>query len=184
MVFVPFTGVDNHNKSITFAVGLLLNEDIPSYVWLFENFKKAMGNEPHVLLTDQDPAVISAVDTVFKHTTHRFCIWHIMFKLPSKLPSSTYNHPDFKKRFNDVVWSTDLSREEFAQSWHQLLYGFKLDSNHWLLRMFSLRSFWICAFFNDVEMGGLMRTTSRSESQNSFFSTFINPHATLVEFMM
>ncbi|XP_031108444.1 protein FAR1-RELATED SEQUENCE 5-like [Ipomoea triloba] len=46
MVFTPLTGIDNHKKSITFAAGLLTKEDIASYIWLFEHFKKAMGAEP------------------------------------------------------------------------------------------------------------------------------------------
>ena len=72
MVFVPFTGVDNHKRSITFGFGLLLNEDIGSYVWLFENFKKAVGNEPYIILTDQDGAVKAAVDQVFNSAVHIF----------------------------------------------------------------------------------------------------------------
>ena len=65
MVFVPFTGVDNNKKSITFAFGLLLKEDVEAYVWLFQNFKQAMGHEPFIILTDQDPAVKQAIERVF-----------------------------------------------------------------------------------------------------------------------
>ncbi|XP_074313933.1 uncharacterized protein LOC141649136 [Silene latifolia] len=41
---------------------------------------------------------------------------------------------------------------------------------------------WIPAYFKDVSMSGLMRVTSRSESENSFFDRFLTPHLTLVEF--
>ena len=85
MVFVPFTGVDNNNSSATFAFGLLLNEDTSSYIWLFENFKKSMGHEPYVVLTDQDPSVKFAVESVFTSAVHRFCMWHIMFKVHVKV---------------------------------------------------------------------------------------------------
>ncbi|KAL9666063.1 hypothetical protein QQ045_000385 [Rhodiola kirilowii] len=33
MVFVPFTGIDNHKSSITLAAGLLSKEDVESYIW-------------------------------------------------------------------------------------------------------------------------------------------------------
>ncbi|GKD36841.1 FAR1-related sequence 5-like protein [Tanacetum coccineum] len=36
----------------------------------------------------------------------------------------------------------------------------------------------------NVQLFGLMRTTSRSESENSFFKSFTSPRATLVSFMM
>ncbi|KAK9723926.1 hypothetical protein RND81_05G034800 [Saponaria officinalis] len=35
MVFTPFTGIDNHKKSVTFACALLSNEDEESFVWVF-----------------------------------------------------------------------------------------------------------------------------------------------------
>ena len=34
MIFVPFTGVDNHMHCVTFGVGLLLNETVESYEWV------------------------------------------------------------------------------------------------------------------------------------------------------
>ncbi|XP_074265542.1 protein FAR-RED IMPAIRED RESPONSE 1-like [Silene latifolia] len=39
-------------------------------------------------------------------------------------------------------------------------------------------------YFRDLFLGGLMRTTSRSESENHFFSNFTNPNLILVEFWM
>ncbi|XP_031131769.1 protein FAR1-RELATED SEQUENCE 12-like [Ipomoea triloba] len=33
-VFVPFTGIDNHKKCVTFGAGLISREDRPSYAWL------------------------------------------------------------------------------------------------------------------------------------------------------
>lgn len=56
IVFVPFTGVNNRKSCVTFVVGLLAKEDVASYSWLCENFKKAMGHEPICVVTDQDPS--------------------------------------------------------------------------------------------------------------------------------
>ncbi|KAK9671725.1 hypothetical protein RND81_12G050500 [Saponaria officinalis] len=38
MVFTPFTGIDNHKKSVTFACALLSNEDEESFVWVIIEF--------------------------------------------------------------------------------------------------------------------------------------------------
>lgn len=43
-MFVPFTGMDNHKKSVMFVAGLIAKEDVGSYVWLLDNFKQAMGS--------------------------------------------------------------------------------------------------------------------------------------------
>jgi len=50
--------------------------------------------------------------------------------------------------------------------------------------MFEIQSMWIPAYFKDVLLAGIMRTTSRSESDNSFYGNFLNPNVNLVEFWM
>ena len=48
-------------------------------------------------------------------------------------------------------------------------------------------TFGICGYlhiFKDLFLGVVSRTTSRSESENRFFSNFVNPHLSLVEFLM
>ena len=184
MVFVPFTGIDNHKCSITFGCGLLLNEDTQSYVWLFENFKKSMGHAPHVIMTDQDGAVKAAVAIVFPNVIHRFCMWHIMFKVPTKVKLDPSVVENFRNRFNSTVWSVFPKPQEFEDQWHSIISDFHLESNTWLHSMFELRRFWIPAFFSEVTMSGLMRTTSRSEIQNFFFSNFIRASSSLSLFLV
>ncbi|XP_074271437.1 protein FAR1-RELATED SEQUENCE 5-like [Silene latifolia] len=61
---------------------------------------------------------------------------------------------------------------------------FQLEDNAWLKYLFSKRQRWIPAYYRDIPLGCLLRTTQRSESENSFFKCFENPHGTLVEFWM
>ncbi|XP_021773603.1 protein FAR1-RELATED SEQUENCE 5-like [Chenopodium quinoa] len=71
MVFGPFMGVDHHKKCVTFAVGFNAKEDVASFEWLFRTFVKAMGGrEPNCLITDQDPAMKIAVNSVFQQCEH------------------------------------------------------------------------------------------------------------------
>ncbi|XP_074266669.1 protein FAR1-RELATED SEQUENCE 5-like [Silene latifolia] len=145
MVFVPFTGVDHHKRCITFGAGLIGDESIECYTWLFKIFLEAMGGwQPRIIIIDQDKSMKSVVPEVFKESTHRLCMWHIMKKLREKVSYQLFQDEDFKTRLN---------REQ-----------------------------WIPAYFKDVSMSGLMRVTSRSESENSFFDRFLTPHLTLVEF--
>ncbi|XP_031096905.1 protein FAR1-RELATED SEQUENCE 5-like [Ipomoea triloba] len=113
MVFTSFIGIDNHKKSITFAAGLLTKEDIASYVWLFEHFKKAMGAEPKVIVTDQDPSMRQAIPAVFNEARHRFCMWHIMCKVGEEVGSVLSKNEIFRKKLNSVVWSSYLEPLEF-----------------------------------------------------------------------
>ena len=184
MVFVPFTDVDNHNHSITFGFGLLLNEDIESYVWLFENFKNAVCSKTNIILTDQDGAVKAVVEKVFTTDVHRFCMWHIMLKVHVKVKVDSDRTQEFKRRFNYVVWSSEISVDDFENGWNSIVADFHLEDNTWLQSLYDLRSYWIPAFFHSVKMGGLLRTTSRSECQNNFFSNFITPSSSLVVFLL
>jgi len=91
---------------------------------------------------------------------------------------------DFKKKFNDIVWNISISTEKFEEKWLETMKEYKLENHPWFTNMFQIRSTWIPAYFTDLPMSGLMRTTSRSESENSFFSNFTNAGATLIHLMM
>ncbi|GKA95154.1 FAR1-related sequence 5-like protein [Tanacetum coccineum] len=102
----------------------------------------------------------------------------------SQICKEIYNETDFKERFDKIVWNMFIEPLEFEEKWAQLIEDFGLQSHKWLKKMFNLREIWIPAYFIDSPLYGLMRTTSRSESENSFFKSFTSPGATLVSFMM
>nr|XP_043630250.1 protein FAR1-RELATED SEQUENCE 5-like [Erigeron canadensis] len=184
MVFVPFTGIDNHNRCVTFGAGLLKNENIESYSWLLNVFLKSHNRQPRLVLTDQDPAMFEAVKTVMNESQQRLCMWHIMKKLPLKVCSDLLNNTDLRKRLHKLVWNVFLEPDEFENRWMSLIKEFQLEDNNWLSDMFQLRQSWIPAYFNHLPMCCLMKTTSRSESSNAFFKVFSHKSNTLVQFML
>ncbi|XP_019150575.1 PREDICTED: protein FAR1-RELATED SEQUENCE 5-like [Ipomoea nil] len=181
MVLVPFTGVDNHKRGVTFAMGLISREDVDSYVWLLQQFKSAMSCVPSCTITDQDPSMRVAVPQVFDTTRHRFCMWHIMSKVGEKVGNVLSKDEEFRRALNDVVWCETSSVEEFERGWQDVMKKHSLGDHRWFRLMYDLRSYWIPAYFNDIFMGGLLRTTSRSEAANSVFGSCTNQHASLSE---
>ena len=85
MVFVPFTGIDNHNRCVIFAAALLASESAKRYTWLLKRFKKIFVTVPKVVVTDQDPAMKIAIEKILPDVRHRLCMWHIMSKLTTKV---------------------------------------------------------------------------------------------------
>ena len=81
------------------------------------------------------------------------------------------------------MWTDILTPEEFESEWEVVIGEFNLADNDWLSDIFALRESWIPAYYRMEELSGLMRTTSRSESENHFFGQVCNSKATLVEFM-
>ncbi|KAK9740643.1 hypothetical protein RND81_03G050500 [Saponaria officinalis] len=182
MVFTPFTGIDNHKKSVTFACSPLSNEGEESFVWVFQKFMDAMGRkEPQIIITDQDPAIRNSMPVVFKTARHRFCMWHIMKKVPDKIDLITRKDTDFLSRLNGIVWNKELDPMEFDDKWNEVITEFGLEDNRWLSSMFDMKEYWIPAYFRDLHMGDIMSTTQRSESENSFFKKFKNHYGTLIE---
>ncbi|XP_042023003.1 protein FAR1-RELATED SEQUENCE 5-like [Salvia splendens] len=117
------------------------------------------------------------------YTWHRWYMWHIMVKVSDKLPKSLLGNEDFKKELNACVWSDLLELDEFDIIWNDLMERYGLEDVHWFGSMFEDREFWVPAYFRDFPMGSLLRTTSMSESENSFFKNYTKPHANLVQFI-
>nr|KAJ0197075.1 hypothetical protein LSAT_V11C700386120 [Lactuca sativa] len=166
------TAIDHHKKSVTVGSGLLSNESIESYSWLLKEFLKTHGKEPTLVLTDQDAAIKQAVENVFRNSKHRLCMWHIMKKLKKR------------KRFSKLVWDINMKPDVFEVKWGLLMKEFNLEDTRWFKDMFTIRDSWIRGYFSDIPMCGLMKTTSRSESMNSFFNTYSESGNLLLNFMM
>ncbi|GJV72972.1 FAR1-related sequence 5-like protein [Tanacetum coccineum] len=184
MIFVPFTGIDHNQKSVTFGAGLLSDETFHSYTWLLTAFKQAHGKEPLMAVTDQDAALRNAIEFVFPESHHRLCMWHITQKLPGKICGDVENDSEFKKLFHKLIWNVHIGPEEFEQRWHALIGMFNLSANSWLSEMFEIRDRWIPGYFKDLPMCCLMKTTSRSESSNAFFRIHSHQGNMLVQFML
>lgn len=88
---------------------------------------------------------------------------------------------EFISKLNKFIWDEEISPDEFEAGWWSVINEYNLSENEWLLEMFSIRDTWIPAYFRDVNMAGFLRTTSRSESENSFFNQFLQPGDTLFE---
>lgn len=85
MVFVPFIGVDNHRKSVTFAAALLDKEDIENFTWVFQMFLKVMKRPSKCIITDQCAAMKAVIPKIFPDSMHGLCMWHIVKKFPAKV---------------------------------------------------------------------------------------------------
>ncbi|XP_019199637.1 PREDICTED: protein FAR-RED IMPAIRED RESPONSE 1-like [Ipomoea nil] len=182
LVFVPFTGVDNHKRCVTFAATLIDKKDVESYSWVLKHLKNVMGTAPPLIITDQDPAMKIAIASVFGDSRHRYYMWHIMTKVSEKVGAEMSKNNEFRQALNSVVWNEQSTRTEFEIGWETVIGKYNLHENRWLTRMYEERASWVPAFFDDVFMGGLLRTTSRSEAENRIFQGNMNKHLCLVEF--
>ncbi|XP_023763346.1 protein FAR1-RELATED SEQUENCE 5-like [Lactuca sativa] len=145
MVFVPFTGIDNHKKCVTFGAVLLSKEDGVSYEWLLRAFLKSFRKQPQLVICDQDPALKKAIDKVFPFAHHRLCMWHITKKLPNKILSieDAATNQKFQKCFHSIIWNSKLESHKFENVWRILcrhifgvfkFYGIEQISEKYILK--------------------------------------------------
>lgn len=90
---------------------------------------------------------------------------------------------NFLKDFTKIVWNVHMDPDEFESRWMQIMEDYGLSTDSWFKDLYSIRKSWIPAFFKDMPMSGLMKTTSRSESINAFFNVYAAFHNNLVIFL-
>ncbi|KAI5353688.1 hypothetical protein L3X38_006582 [Prunus dulcis] len=182
MPFAPFIGVNNHSQSTLLGCALLADETTCTFVWLMKTWIRAMGGKaPSAILTDQDQAMKAAIAEVFPNARHRFCLWHILRKIPQKLGEVLRKHGNFMGVFNNCIYNS-WTVEDFEQKWQNMVEVFELDNNEWIKSLFEDRKFWVPTYMRDAFFAG-MSTTQRSESINSFFDKYVNKKTTLKEFV-
>jgi len=71
----------------------------------------------------------------------------------------------------------------FESNWNLLMEEFNFQEKMWFKSIFKIRESWIPAYFKDFPMCGLMKTTSRSESMNSFFNSYSQHEDFLLYFL-
>ncbi|KAL9675837.1 hypothetical protein QQ045_004045 [Rhodiola kirilowii] len=130
-----------------------------------------------------DYANVGAQEVEFRNF-HRDVVQYIGKHDAQMVGYSTCRLQEFRSIMKSLVYDYHIETKDFEDKWSQLMAEYEMSGNKWLSKMFRLREFWIPAYFRDIPLGGLLRTTSRSESMNSFFGTFLNKDLTLVAFFL
>ncbi|XP_057724028.1 protein FAR1-RELATED SEQUENCE 4-like [Arachis stenosperma] len=126
-----FVGVNHHGKSTLLGCALIKNEDIQSFKRLFECWLRCMGEkEPKGILTDRCASIQRTIELCMPTTIHRWCIWHIIKKIPSKL-NGYKGHNEIEQEMSHVAWNS-YTKEAFDRNWIDFLRKYGLGSNKWL----------------------------------------------------
>ncbi|KAH9666229.1 protein FAR1-RELATED SEQUENCE [Citrus sinensis] len=141
MPFAPFVRVNHHGQSILLGCGLISREDTETFTWLFEAWLSCMSDSPPLgIITDQDRAMQKAIENVFPTTRHRWCLWHIMKKVPEKLGAFKEREGIISSLLSAVYDS--LSSDAFEEAWHCMITEYDLWDNDWLNGLYEERHRW------------------------------------------
>ncbi|KAM0838314.1 hypothetical protein ACQ4PT_061052 [Festuca glaucescens] len=137
------------------------------------------NRQPKSIVTDQAKAIQNAVEKVFPDARYRWCLWHIMKKLPEKLGG--YDEYEYIKTAIGKAVYDSLTIKDFEDSWMGMLERYNIADNEWLKGLYENRHRWVPVFVKDAFWAG-MSTTQRSESMHAFFDGYVNAKTTLKHF--
>ncbi|XP_022893072.1 protein FAR1-RELATED SEQUENCE 5-like [Olea europaea var. sylvestris] len=181
MPFVPFVGVNHHGQSTLLSYGLLSNEDTGTFAWLFRTSLECMhGQAPNAIIADQDRAMQNAIQITLLNTKHRWCLWHIMKKLPEKFGYHIEKSSIFYA-IHGLVYDAE-NVQEFERGWRSMLDMYDLHDNAWLSGVYENRGRWVPCFLKTTFWAD-MSTTQRSESMNAFFDGYVHSKTSLKQFV-
>ena len=150
MPFAPFIGVNNHFQSTLLGCALLADETTSTFVWLMKTWVRAMGGKtPIAILTDQDRAMKAAIEVVFPKAKHRFCLWHILKKIPEKIGHVIRENPNFMGIFNNCVYNS-WTEEDSEKGWLNMIERFQLEDNEWLASLYEDRKYWVPTYMRAI----------------------------------
>ncbi|XP_012065290.2 protein FAR-RED IMPAIRED RESPONSE 1 [Jatropha curcas] len=181
MPFASFVGINHHGQPILLGCALICNEKVSTFVWVFRQLLRCMGNvAPPAIITDQCASISKAIEIVFPETRHRWCLRYIMLKFSEKMKQ--YNqYSEIKEFFTNLVFDS-VSIDEFEKGWEMMLDWFNLHEHSWLIDLYEGKEKWVPIYVRRYFWGGLS-LTQRNESMNSFFDGYIHSRSTLKQFL-
>ncbi|KAL6634114.1 hypothetical protein ACP70R_026785 [Stipagrostis hirtigluma subsp. patula] len=182
MPCAPFIGINRHGQSIQLGCGFMRDEKTESFVWLFSQFKKAMGDkDPVNIITDQDLAMAAAIEIVFIDSVHRNCRWHIMENARKRLGPFLKSNAGLASDFDDCI-DNSFTPAEFERKWKAMLDRHGLHDDERFQHLYDMRDRWVPAFFMD-RFFPFLQTTARSEGFNAVLKTYVCPGNSIFNFV-
>ncbi|XP_042950353.1 protein FAR-RED IMPAIRED RESPONSE 1-like [Carya illinoinensis] len=125
------------------------------------------GESPKAIITDQDRVMKNAISLVFPNSLHRFCLWHILKKIPEKLGSHGAYKTGLKSQLLNCVYDSHTI-EEFEVSWEVFIMEYNLQENAWLKSLYDEYTYWAPVFMKKFD--NALRKKIENESAADFHS--------------
>ncbi|RYR09653.1 hypothetical protein Ahy_B05g078035 isoform C [Arachis hypogaea] len=168
------------NQNFFFELNLEGDHCIKHVFWADARSRATFDYFGDVVSFDTTYNTNRAIELCMPTTIHRWCIWHIMKKIPSKL-NSYKGHIDIEQEMSRVVWNS-YTKDEFDKNWNDFLTKYGLGGNKWLSELYEDRHIWISVYLDHHFWAG-KKSTQRSESMHSFFNKFITQNSSLRQFV-
>ncbi|KAL8469510.1 hypothetical protein ACS0TY_032381 [Phlomoides rotata] len=111
------------------------------------------GVHPNVIIIDQCPSINVAIRDLMPNMTHRYCIWHILSKVPEKF-KNVVNFDGCSVGFRGIVY------------------------DNLRIETFEIRTKWVPVYLHETFWVGMI-STQRSDGMHAYFDEFVHSRSTL-----
>ncbi|XP_023879503.2 protein FAR1-RELATED SEQUENCE 8 [Quercus suber] len=177
---LAFVGVNHHGQSVLLGCGLLADETLETYIWLFRAWLTCMsGRPPQTILTNQCRAMQTAIAEVFPRAHHRFWLPLVMQSMLDSL--SEYQEYDaFQTVLRRTVYDS-IKVEEFEMAWEDMIQRFGAREHEWLRILYEERERWVPVYSKDTSFAG-MSNSEMVGTVSAFFDGYMHQQTSLKEF--
>ncbi|XP_072060439.1 protein FAR1-RELATED SEQUENCE 5-like [Arachis hypogaea] len=174
---VVFSGVNHHNQTCVFGAAMVSCESQESYIWVLRQFMECMqGKAPQSVITDGDPAMRIAIQSVFPDAHHRLCAWHLL-----RNATANISDPRFTQMFRHCMLA-DMEIDEFEAHWEAMVNECGVREVEWVKDLYTKKHAWATAYIRGRFFAGV-RTTSRCESLHAKLGRFVESRYGVLEFV-
>lgn len=126
-------------------------------------------------MPDGDKAMWKAISKKFPQAKHRLCCWHLGRN------AQAHVNKEFTSDFHRCMLRP-YTEERFEEKWKEIVLHHSVESNEWVVKMYSEKTMWAEAYLRGHFFGG-MRSTQRSERMNAYLNHYVSIRMRLIAFV-
>ncbi|XP_052108828.1 protein FAR1-RELATED SEQUENCE 5 isoform X1 [Arachis duranensis] len=134
------------------------------------------GKAPQSVITDGDPTMRLAIQSVFSEAHNRLCAWHLL-----RNATSNIYDPRFTQLFRHCMLA-DMEIDEFEAHWASMIHECGVGEVEWVKDLYAKKYAWATAYIRGRFFAGV-RTTSRCESLHAKLGKFVESRYGVLEFV-
>ncbi|PKI32008.1 protein FAR1-RELATED SEQUENCE 8-like [Punica granatum] len=175
-----FVGVNHHGQSVLLGCGLIAEETIENYIWLFRAWLSCMsGRPPQTIVSDQCKTMQNASAEVFPRANHRFFLSRLMQSIVGNV-GPLHNPSAFFTALEKIVYDSPRG-EDFEMAWEEMIQRLGLGGHEWLQALYDSRERWAPVYIKDIFLAGISGF-QRGDNVSSFFEGYVHGGTSLQEF--
>ncbi|XP_057968158.1 protein FAR1-RELATED SEQUENCE 8-like [Malania oleifera] len=177
---LAFVGVNHHRRPVLLGCGLLADETVETYIWLFRAWLTCMsGRPPQTIITDQGKALQNAIAEVFPRAHHRLCLSLVIQSILENL-GELQESEAFQRVLNRTVYDS-IKVDEFEIAWEDMIQRFGIRGHEWLQTLYEDRERWAPVYLKDTSFAGMFAFL-QDESLGPFFGGYVHKQTSLKDF--